>query len=107
MIIDVAVNSGFSGCQHKFVIAPESCRGGITCSEVGDLLLHPELSVHVCVLCETHRFAFAEGRHGFCMLMLKLAASEYDTQVACILPLQPTAVHFWKCHAGRPWSWVS
>ena len=107
MIIDVAVSLGFSGCQHKFVIAPESCRGGITCSKVGDALVNPHIGLDVSFVCDTHRLAFAKGRHGFCMLMLKLVAPKYDTQVACILPLQPSTIHFWKCHTGRPWSRVS
>lgn len=47
MIIDVAVSSGFSGCQHKFSIVPENCRGGITCSEVGDALLNPHIGLDV------------------------------------------------------------
>ena len=47
VIIDVAVSSGFSGCQHKFSIVPENCRGGITCSEVGDALLNPHIGLDV------------------------------------------------------------
>jgi hypothetical protein len=72
MLIDVAVSSDFSGSQQNFVITPESCRGGVTCSEVrytGDELVSPELGLDVGDACETHRLTFTKGWHNCCLLM--------------------------------------